>query len=97
MLLNKITTVRIDAVLIRLAKEAAQELLGVSHCFSLNSLVSLRASRDIQNIITKAYDKAEMKSISREEFANASQSPMSLSKMFLMNSNLGCHLYLYLN
>lgn len=40
---------------------------------SFNSLVSLRASRVIQNVITKAYDNAEIKSISREEYSNVSQ------------------------
>lgn len=40
---------------------------------SFNSLVSLRASRDIQNVITKAYENAEIKSISREEYSNVSQ------------------------
>ena len=79
------------------AKEAAQELLGVSHF-----LVSLRASKDIQNVIIKAYDKAEIKSISREKYSNASQSSLSLSKMFLMDLDLGlqgnhpCHSYLRL-
>lgn len=50
-----------------------------------NSFVSLRTSRDIQNVITKAYDNAEIKSISREEYSNASQYSLSLSKMFLMD------------
>lgn len=55
---------------------------------SFNSLVSLRASRDIQNVITKAYDNAEIKSISREEYSNVSQYSLSLSKMFLMDPDL---------
>jgi len=50
------------------AKEAAQRWLGVSHCASLNSLVSLTASRDVQNVITRAYDKTETRPISRKEF-----------------------------
>lgn len=52
---------------------------------SFNSLISLRALRDIQNVITKAYDNAEIKSVSREEYSNASQYSLSLSKMFLMD------------
>lgn len=79
MLLYMITAARRN-VCIPSAKEAAQDLLGVSHF-----LVSLRASKDIQNVIIKAYDKAEIKSISREKYSNASQFSLSLSKMFLMD------------
>lgn len=48
-----------------------QVLLGIFHSFSLNSLVSLEASRDVQNVITKVYDKEWTKLIG-DNFLNAS-------------------------
>lgn len=66
-----------------------QVSLGVFHSFRLkHNPVSLRASKDVQNVITKPCDKEWTKPLGRGKRLNASQSSDSSPKTFLLQAHL---------